>query len=1343
MRRRGRRPRRNIVPQGWVGDVLLEGRVLLAGLLMPTDTVSKDDGVSAVLHDGGLVTPTPSTQQYVKQITITNNSSETIYPFLEDANSRTATPGSPTPATDYTGTGMFDPFDPLNHEYRGYIGYTELVNGKTVTYAGLQPGSAITINVPIAFWDAGRIIITTDAADLFGGGGNGNPFLYYDQDTQVTYYGSVADNTLSFAPVYNSFVLDSGANAYVPSAAQWQPPTNLATGMSVTGPGIPGGTTITVGSDTHSITLVPPQGTTITTPTGVQQFTFTSTAPISSTLRYSQPGYTITTAGSSNTNGAVMWYHSLTAKNPSNDAPFQLIEMSFRGTFYNPKINVGTGFDYLIGFDTSTINYISANDFDLVNYDVSYVDSIALPVALQADQVPIPNTPEAKPFGWVGAPLTIDEMQSAFSAFIGGGGGNGLGSYFGGQGYPSYYAPAGEGTIKLPSGQNLFFQSPLNTGSNLSSFSIDQTFSDGSRVNLPLFALTDGGTGPFSFPTGGDTDPNIPNPTPTQLILHHTTSADKLILQLLAQGIASYPFQLAAIDGKAVTGGPTITSMLYDPSNPQQLVGVNLSGPLGVSDPPNHTFNFNRTVADPIVKAIASVWYSWANYYATTIAPTAKPATGVQGSIGAGSNLLMLAAATPGLVPGMAVTDGQGTPHGVIVAVASDNRTITLDQAQGGALADTFNFALPSVSSIVGYDPTGLTPILTYTFKADEQNRALAFAQNVYAVMSTMGRTVTPGAANAAIPLLGNIVGGNVGPAYLPNQNAAIQATITDQIKSALRGVPDFANPAYSNPSLWYPDPALAVGGQAFNVYNLDPFIWFIHQKLGLSAYAFGLDDDIGDVGAGGSKKLNVSVGGLGGLSTQIPTSAYPFPFANTANYGPVSATIAQAPPPGSSVITGLPRDVVNQLVAANFSNHTAGTLVNGPGVPLGTTVLVYDSVLGTVTLSAPLQQSAPGPATYYFYGPIVGTGKVLGAGQATNTIVGLDLDTYNTLLQVGPLTNVQVTGPGIPTGSVVKISTMFLNDGVPVVALSRALDASKISEIGGSYAYTFGYAALAPIVDGGFEQPTGVANVTDGILHGKQLSAGGDQPWTFTDGSGSDYAGIAGNGSIYTKKNALAPQGLQVAFIAGQGSISQAITLAKGSYTLSLVAVQSAANGAGTSQTVSVWVDDTQVGTINPTGPQYAPFLIPFDVSAGSHTITFRGTSTVGATMLFDSVSFQAPKSEAEPPGSTQPARVEFLLQPAAAPARSPLPPVLVQVFSRSGKLADGVPVRLVLIRVGKGSRGHFVWGSRVRVKTKDGIATFQKLAISAPGRYMLRAWAGGRRVNSAVFEVGPRATG
>ena len=242
----------------------------------------------------------------------------------------------------------------------------------------------------------------------------------------------------------------------------------------------------------------------------------------------------------------------------------------------------------------------------------------------------------------------------------------------------------------------------------------------------------------------------------------------------------------------------------------------------------------------------------------------------------------------------------------------------------------------------------------------------------------------------------------------------------------------------------------------------------------------------------------------------------------------------------------------------------------------------------------------------------MVGTGTVLGAGQPQNTIQGLDMNTYDTLLQIGPLTNVQVTGPGIDPGSTVTVTGLSLENGVPVVTLSANLDASQISEVGGSFAYTFGYATLSPISDAGFEQPADVAQLTGGYLHGTQLKPSGDQPWTFTDGDATNqiYAGIAGNGSIYTKGNRPSPQGLQVGFIQGNSSISQPVNFAAGSYQLSFFAVQSAANTAD--QSLDVLIDGNMVGTvaITPTGKSYARYTSAiFTVTSGEHTITFQGT--------------------------------------------------------------------------------------------------------------------------------------
>ena len=130
------------------------------------------------------------------------------------------------------------------------------------------------------------------------------------------------------------------------------------------------------------------------------------------------------------------------------------------------------------------------------------------------------------------------------------------------------------------------------------------------------------------------------------------------------------------------------------------------------------------------------------------MASTSTPATNVPGSIAAGSNILLLTTATAGLVPGMAVTDAQGTSHGVITAVASDNQTIALSQAQSGALADHFDFTRPAVASIVGYDPSGLTPIQRRSrLKQRPAKLCPGLRQNVYLVMSTMSLTVIAGDA--------------------------------------------------------------------------------------------------------------------------------------------------------------------------------------------------------------------------------------------------------------------------------------------------------------------------------------------------------------------------------------------------------------------------------------------------------------------------------------------------------------------------------------------------------------------------------------------------------------------
>ena len=53
---------------------------------------------------------------------------------------------------------------------------------------------------------------------------------------------------------------------------------------------------------------------------------------------------------------------------------------------------------------------------------------------------------------------------------------------------------------------------------------------------------------------------------------------------------------------------------------------------------------------------------------------------------------------------------------------------------------------------------------------------------------------------------------------------------------------------------------------QSYNVFNLDPFVWFVHKQLLLSGYGFSFDDDTADVNANGAEQLYVAVGGPEGL---------------------------------------------------------------------------------------------------------------------------------------------------------------------------------------------------------------------------------------------------------------------------------------------------------------------------------------------------------------------------------------------------------------------------------------------------------------------------------------------
>ena len=125
---------------------------------------------------------------------------------------------------------------------------------------------------------------------------------------------------------------------------------------------------------------------------------------------------------------------------------------------------------------------------------------------------------------------------------------------------------------------------------------------------------------------------------------------------------------------------------------------------------------------------------------------------------------------------------------------------------------------------------------------------------------------------------------------------------------------------------------------------------------------------------------------------------------------------------------------------------------------------------------------------------------------------------------------------------------------------------------------------------------------------------------WSF---SGS--AGLAGNGSGFTAGNPNAPQGSQVAFLQKTGTISQVVNFpAAGTYQISVSAAQRGNKGTSNEE-VKVLVDGTVAGTITPASTSYATYTTAsFNVTAGSHTITFVGVDPTGKdyTALLDQAS-------------------------------------------------------------------------------------------------------------------------
>jgi VCBS repeat-containing protein len=145
----------------------------------------------------------------------------------------------------------------------------------------------------------------------------------------------------------------------------------------------------------------------------------------------------------------------------------------------------------------------------------------------------------------------------------------------------------------------------------------------------------------------------------------------------------------------------------------------------------------------------------------------------------------------------------------------------------------------------------------------------------------------------------------------------------------------------------------------------------------------------------------------------------------------------------------------------------------------------------------------------------------------------------------------------------------------------------------------------LQDFQDPSFEVPSVGAG---GFQHNPTTS-----PWTFTGLTSTAGSGVAGNGSSFTQANPVAPQGAQVAYLLGTGTVSQVFSPGPGTYHLTFEAAQVGSMNPAP-QFFDVLVDGQVLGTYQPGGAAYTSYTTPdFTLTDGLHTISIVGRGTSG----------------------------------------------------------------------------------------------------------------------------------
>jgi hypothetical protein len=408
-------------------------------------------------------------------------------------------------------------------------------------------------------------------------------------------------------------------------------------------------------------------------------------------------------------------------------------------------------------------------------------------------------------------------------------------------------------------------------------------------------------------------------------------------------------------------------------SNIDKPTGANLIGTINVAsiDPEKGTMTvtMDQTIpkseagysyaivappTDPYATKLADLWYSWAQYYEdlpqfknfTTQTLSANVTTDTDNNKN-DYRILTFSSPQPQLAVGMQVTNPAKTlqPLITIIKIVTQVNGPTLyylsRPVPGVTGPTTMNLAFSKPQPIAFSSTPGLnTDLINPTGFGSDAAFAKAFAASVYEMMSAYSTVVNETGLPNDMNVIYEAIGGNVGhlPTAKPVDYVNISADVHDLGKSVLRGVPNFL--AYPDthtsdsdwkPGDWYPPPSDSTDGTDYNVFNLDPFVWFVHQKLGLSGYGFSFDDDVSDVGAAGASAITVTYAS-GPAANPVESQWFPStPWGAVTAMATISSAPDNSPYKGKSILTIEPEDtkVFWEVSADDLNNGQVGAYVS------------------------------------------------------------------------------------------------------------------------------------------------------------------------------------------------------------------------------------------------------------------------------------------------------------------------------------------------------------------------------------------------------------------------------